>query len=430
MIAGHYKQRRDAGVEVAALKLRLICPLTKRRIVVPARSVNCTHVQCFDMASYLRMQITAEHPIWTCPICKVPAAIGRLKIDEFTSKVLASEQTQNAEDVTLHQDGTFEPVVPFQPSGVVTQEDLEFVADENPLNVEDIKPVLDRGCSASNDSSAELQGSDRPEYVADEPSAPAKRARLDTALATMERQAAQPDGRVDPPEAFQASPDDIQARTTSDAPGQRDQADAVIDIRPHITLNCVKQFTSKKSFEEHRSKHHLTNVTPGPCTQCSSRYKKRTVYHCEGHHLLRPFSCANCTRSFRTRQMLNRHGRDHASPHPTRCRSCGGVFRDVQAFVDHFKGAHGEKVYYCPLCQDAFTVDQEAHVSSAYHQETLTMRTNCSKLKISCAKCSKRMPGAEFLLHAFQEDIRQWSLSKHCGDCRRNLRKDGKTSRG
>ncbi|KAH7720224.1 MIZ zinc finger family protein [Aphelenchoides avenae] len=296
MIAGHYKQRRAAGIEVAVLRVRLKCPLTQRRIVVPARSVNCTHLQCFDLASYLRMQMTAEHPIWTCPICRMPADTGRLQIDEYVSKVLESERTQNAEVVTLLQDGTFEPVVPFQPSGVVTQEDLELVVDENSLNVEDIKPVIDRGYSASNDASADLARSDKPECVVDEPSAPAKRARWDATVTKVER---------------------------------------IVQPASHVDLAETLQATHRK----------------------------------DGHH---------------------------------------------------------EKIDWCVVCKGLFFQDEQEHVSSDTHQETLKMKAGCDKLKISCANCSKGKSGTQFLfMHGIQPNVRRVSLAKNCEECRKKLVKAG-----
>lgn len=58
---------RDA-VEQTALKVSLKCPITFKRITLPARGHECKHIQCFDLESYL--QLNCERGSWRCPVCK------------------------------------------------------------------------------------------------------------------------------------------------------------------------------------------------------------------------------------------------------------------------------------------------------------------------------------------------------------------------
>lgn len=58
---------RDA-VEQTALKVSLKCPITFKRITLPARGNECKHIQCFDLESYLQMN--CERGSWRCPVCK------------------------------------------------------------------------------------------------------------------------------------------------------------------------------------------------------------------------------------------------------------------------------------------------------------------------------------------------------------------------
>ena len=51
------RQKYDAYV------LPLWCPITKNRIVYPARGSQCTHVKVFDAKTFL------EHDLKMCPIC-------------------------------------------------------------------------------------------------------------------------------------------------------------------------------------------------------------------------------------------------------------------------------------------------------------------------------------------------------------------------
>lgn len=60
-------RERDV-VEQTALKVSLKCPITFKRITLPARGHECKHIQCFDLESYL--QLNCERGSWRCPVCK------------------------------------------------------------------------------------------------------------------------------------------------------------------------------------------------------------------------------------------------------------------------------------------------------------------------------------------------------------------------
>lgn len=58
---------RDS-IEQTALKVSLKCPITFKKITLPARGHECKHIQCFDLESYL--QLNCERGSWRCPVCK------------------------------------------------------------------------------------------------------------------------------------------------------------------------------------------------------------------------------------------------------------------------------------------------------------------------------------------------------------------------
>lgn len=49
------------------LQVSLKCPITFKRITLPARGHDCKHVQCFDLESYL--QLNCDRGSWRCPVC-------------------------------------------------------------------------------------------------------------------------------------------------------------------------------------------------------------------------------------------------------------------------------------------------------------------------------------------------------------------------
>lgn len=66
--SGNATLNGEDGVEQTAIKVSLKCPITFRRIQLPARGHDCKHVQCFDLESYL--QLNCERGTWRCPVCK------------------------------------------------------------------------------------------------------------------------------------------------------------------------------------------------------------------------------------------------------------------------------------------------------------------------------------------------------------------------
>ncbi|TNN05799.1 E3 SUMO-protein ligase pli1 isoform 1 [Schistosoma japonicum] len=74
----------DGDVEVADyIPVCLLCPLTRTRIDLPVRSFNCSHLQCFDLHSYLA--INMRRPRWSCPICSISAPFRDLRVDDIIS---------------------------------------------------------------------------------------------------------------------------------------------------------------------------------------------------------------------------------------------------------------------------------------------------------------------------------------------------------
>uniref|UniRef100_A0A8C4T5P4 Zinc finger, MIZ-type containing 1a n=1 Tax=Erpetoichthys calabaricus TaxID=27687 RepID=A0A8C4T5P4_ERPCA len=65
--SGNATLNGEDGVEQTAIKVSLKCPITFRRIQLPARGHDCKHVQCFDLESYL--QLNCERGTWRCPVC-------------------------------------------------------------------------------------------------------------------------------------------------------------------------------------------------------------------------------------------------------------------------------------------------------------------------------------------------------------------------
>jgi len=63
----NYDLREKSHVYLFCYQVPLKCPITFKRITLPARGHECKHIQCFDLESYL--QLNCERGSWRCPVC-------------------------------------------------------------------------------------------------------------------------------------------------------------------------------------------------------------------------------------------------------------------------------------------------------------------------------------------------------------------------
>ena len=74
------KKNSDPDIEATSSVLDLRCPLSYMRLDVPVRGTKCTHLQCFDITSYLQLQ--EQGPQWSCPVCSKSTPFEQLAVDE------------------------------------------------------------------------------------------------------------------------------------------------------------------------------------------------------------------------------------------------------------------------------------------------------------------------------------------------------------
>ncbi|XP_073684419.1 zinc finger MIZ domain-containing protein 1-like [Garra rufa] len=98
----------DDGVEQTAIRISLKCPITFRRIQLPARGHDCKHVQCFDLESYL--ELNCERGTWRCPVCNKAALLEGLEVDQYMWGILNAVQNSEFEEVTIDPSCSWRPV--------------------------------------------------------------------------------------------------------------------------------------------------------------------------------------------------------------------------------------------------------------------------------------------------------------------------------
>ncbi|XP_020019568.1 zinc finger MIZ domain-containing protein 2 isoform X4 [Castor canadensis] len=109
----------EDGVEQTAIKVALKCPITFRRIQLPARGHDCRHIQCFDLESYL--QLNCERGTWRCPVCNKTALLEGLEVDQYMLGILIYIQNSDYEEITIDPTCSWKPV-PVKPDVHIKEE--------------------------------------------------------------------------------------------------------------------------------------------------------------------------------------------------------------------------------------------------------------------------------------------------------------------
>ncbi|KAM6395322.1 LOW QUALITY PROTEIN: E3 SUMO-protein ligase PIAS3 [Rhynochetos jubatus] len=107
----------DSEIATTSLRVSLMCPLGKMRLIVPCRAVTCTHLQCFDAALYLQMN--EKKPTWTCPVCDKKAPYDNLIIDGLFMEILNS--CTDCDEIQFLEDGSWSPMKPRKEKQEVCQ---------------------------------------------------------------------------------------------------------------------------------------------------------------------------------------------------------------------------------------------------------------------------------------------------------------------
>eukprot|EP01135_Chromosphaera_perkinsii_P005327 Nk52_evm8s343 gene=Nk52_evmTU8s343 len=98
---------RHSELIVGDTKMGLKCPISKLRIKIPARGLNCGHMQCFDVEMYLQMNERERGEKWSCPVCDKRTDAKQLVIDCYVKEIL-SDTDESASEVLVKNNGGWE----------------------------------------------------------------------------------------------------------------------------------------------------------------------------------------------------------------------------------------------------------------------------------------------------------------------------------
>ncbi|XP_062860737.1 E3 SUMO-protein ligase PIAS1 [Trichomycterus rosablanca] len=132
----------DSEIATTSLRVSLLCPLGKMRLMIPCRALTCSHLQCFDATLYLQMN--EKKPTWVCPVCDKKAPYEHLIIDGLFMEILNS--CVDCDEIQFKEDGSWAPMI----SKKVVQ---EVSATSNGLDGSSRQVVSDHRNSSHSSSS-------------------------------------------------------------------------------------------------------------------------------------------------------------------------------------------------------------------------------------------------------------------------------------
>ncbi|CAG8554091.1 36102_t:CDS:10 [Gigaspora margarita] len=103
---GHTITTIDDDDDVTAYKMTvsLKCPLSMVRIKEPAKGLYCVHIGCFDLETYV--QVNMVHTKWTCPMCNGIVTSETLRVDDYFIKLL-EQFSSNVSKIAVDSNGTW-----------------------------------------------------------------------------------------------------------------------------------------------------------------------------------------------------------------------------------------------------------------------------------------------------------------------------------
>jgi hypothetical protein len=157
----------EIAMVVSDLTVNLADPFSYRIFTIPVRGKDCTHLECFDLETWLETRPTKKHCVcgeklanctycprepslidkWKCPICQNDARPYSLRIDGFLLEVreaLGAQDLLNTKGIVVSADGSWQPVVPDEDSDLDSDEDSVPGMTAAPRPTPVAKPVQPR----------------------------------------------------------------------------------------------------------------------------------------------------------------------------------------------------------------------------------------------------------------------------------------------
>ncbi|XP_025207609.1 E3 SUMO-protein ligase PIAS1-like isoform X2 [Melanaphis sacchari] len=96
----------DPDLATTSYRFSLVCPLGKMRMKIPAKSIHCDHLQCFDASTFILMN--EKKPTWMCPTCNKPCLYDDIQIENYFLDIVSSPTLKYcSKEIEILADGTW-----------------------------------------------------------------------------------------------------------------------------------------------------------------------------------------------------------------------------------------------------------------------------------------------------------------------------------
>jgi len=96
----------DPDLATTSYRFSLVCPLGNKRMNIPAKSIHCDHLQCFDACTFILMN--EKNPTWICPTCSKQCLYDDLQIENYFLEVVSSPLLKDcSKEIEILADGTW-----------------------------------------------------------------------------------------------------------------------------------------------------------------------------------------------------------------------------------------------------------------------------------------------------------------------------------
>ncbi|MEN2498810.1 MAG: Zinc finger MIZ domain-containing protein 1 [Marteilia pararefringens] len=93
---------------VESITISRDCPISKKPIRIPVRGIHCNHLQCFDLESYLYLNLVRS--LWRCPICFSNTIFEKLEVDDFIMQINTLSESYGCSKLEVRSDSKWRPI--------------------------------------------------------------------------------------------------------------------------------------------------------------------------------------------------------------------------------------------------------------------------------------------------------------------------------
>ncbi|XP_022162931.1 E3 SUMO-protein ligase PIAS1-like [Myzus persicae] len=151
----------DPDLASTSITVSLVCPLSTVRMKIPAKSIHCNHLQCFDAGTFILMN--EKKPKWMCPTCYTSCLYDEIRIDGYFLEIVENLALgDDIKEIELLDDGSW--IVPEKNTDIKNTIDT---IDDTVIEIDDLDISTDSKEEPRPDVSKCQEDEALEKYVAD-----------------------------------------------------------------------------------------------------------------------------------------------------------------------------------------------------------------------------------------------------------------------